>query len=556
MKKTAITILLALSTSGLFAQTAYDALMLSENSYEGTARSAAMGNAFTALGGDLGAVTINPAGSAMASYSQITVTPGITISSTTAEGVSPYENGDLPYFQRKMKSSLPKGSLPNIGASINFNTGRNYGLVNWSLGFIVNKTADYNQDVYANGRNSTTSFIGQMAYEASRLGFYPDELGGENAYDSGINWKYVTGFKSAMFDPFNDIYVAATEMVYDDNTCFVAGELDQTYGRRTRGDKYEYIINAGFNISDFVYFGMNLGINSISYSYDEYFKEEAVNSEDFLVEYKDDQGNIISSSYFNRMKYRSGYSFSGTGCFAKFGVIVNPFKGFRVGAAFQTPTRMNISESWEDEGQTDFTGRDGKSWSSLSPIGENNWIFTSPLKANFGVAYTIGQLGTVSADYELSNYGNLKYRSSLYTDRSTLEAINEDMKESYGTAHSLRAGVEFKPIPSVAVRAGYNMNTSAQKAIWDNYYEEYVKVRRDITHKASFGIGFSSKGSFFADAALTRTFIPREYFMPYADYVFTADANGEYIVDPNYYAPEILIRSALWKVVLTLGFRF
>ena len=93
MKKTAITILLALSTSGLFAQTAYDALMLSENSYEGTARSAAMGNAFTALGGDLGAVTINPAGSAMASYSQITVTPGITISSTTAEGVSPYENG-------------------------------------------------------------------------------------------------------------------------------------------------------------------------------------------------------------------------------------------------------------------------------------------------------------------------------------------------------------------------------------------------------------------------------------------------------------------------------
>ena len=130
------------------------------------------------------------------------------------------------------------------------------------------------------------------------------------------------------------------------------------------------------------------------------------------------------------------------------------------------------------------------------------------------------------------------------------------MKESYGTAHSLRAGVEFKPIPSVAVRAGYNMNTSAQKAIWDNYYEEYVKVRRDITHKASFGIGFSSKGSFFADAALTRTFIPREYFMPYADYVFTADANGEYIVDPNYYAPEIMIRSALWKVVLTLGFRF
>lgn len=556
MKKTAITILLALCTSGLFAQTAYDALMLSENSYEGTARSVAMGNAFTALGGDLGAVTINPAGSAMASYSQITVTPGITISSTTAEGVSPYENGDLPYFQRRMKSSLTKGSLPNIGFSINFDTGRSYGLVNWSLGFIANKTADYNQDVYANGRNSTTSFIGQMAYEASRLGYYPEELGGENAYNSGIPWKYVTGFQSAMFDPFNDIYVAASEKVYDDNTCFVAGELDQTYGRRTKGDKYEYIVNAGFNISDFVYFGMNLGINSISYSYEEYFKEEAVNSEDFLVEFKDDQGNIVSSSYFNRMKYKSGYSLSGTGFFAKFGVIVNPFEGFRIGAALQTPTRMNISESWEDEGQTDFTGPDGKNWSALSPYGENSWIFTSPLKANIGAAYTFGQFGTASADYELSNYGNLKYRNSLYTDRNDLEAINEDMRNSYGISHNLRVGVEVKPIPALAIRAGYNMKTSAQKAIWDSYFEEYVKVRPDFTHKASFGIGYSSNGSFFADAALTRTFIPREYFMPYDDYVFTADTNGDYMVDPNYYAPEILIKSALWKVVFTFGFRF
>ena len=129
MKKTAITFLLALCTFSLFGQTAYDALMLSENSYEGTARSVAMGNAFTALGGDLGAVTINPAGSAMAPYSQITITPGISIATATAGGVSPYENGDLPYFQRTMRSSLTKMNLPNIGFTANFKTGRNYVLV-------------------------------------------------------------------------------------------------------------------------------------------------------------------------------------------------------------------------------------------------------------------------------------------------------------------------------------------------------------------------------------------------------------------------------------------
>ena len=107
MRKTAITILLSLASAAVsYAQTAYDALMFSENNYEGTARSVAMGNAFTALGGDLGAVTINPAGSAVANYSQFTITPSLTFTSNTAQGVSPYSDGSLPYFQKAMRSRM------------------------------------------------------------------------------------------------------------------------------------------------------------------------------------------------------------------------------------------------------------------------------------------------------------------------------------------------------------------------------------------------------------------------------------------------------------------
>lgn len=90
MKKTALIILLTAMTAFTgFSQSAYDAWRFSQNEYEGTARSAAMGNAFTALGGDLGAITINPAGSAVAGYSQFTITPSITISSATSEGALP-----------------------------------------------------------------------------------------------------------------------------------------------------------------------------------------------------------------------------------------------------------------------------------------------------------------------------------------------------------------------------------------------------------------------------------------------------------------------------------
>ena len=100
MRKTVITILMAFAAISGYAQSAYSAKMLSENDYEGTARTAAMGNAFTALGGDLGAVSINPAATAVAKYSQLTITPELSISSSTASGVSPFNDGNLPYFQR------------------------------------------------------------------------------------------------------------------------------------------------------------------------------------------------------------------------------------------------------------------------------------------------------------------------------------------------------------------------------------------------------------------------------------------------------------------------
>ena len=225
-----------------YSQTAYSAMMLSENDYEGTARTAAMGNAFTALGGDLGAVSINPAATAVTKYSQVTITPGLSIISSTASGVSPFEDGSLPYFEKTMKSNRTRFNLPNAGFSINFNTGRKTGVKSFSAAFVVNKTATYNQNVYASGTNSTTSFMGQMAYEASVNGYPSSALGAENAFDT-MPWKSVIGYKTGMIDPYGDIYVAGTEKVYDDKTAFMAGTVNQAYGRNISGSKYDYLLN-------------------------------------------------------------------------------------------------------------------------------------------------------------------------------------------------------------------------------------------------------------------------------------------------------------------------
>lgn len=316
MRKTAITVMLAFAAITGYAQSAYDGLLFSEDNYEGTARSVAMGNAFTALGGDLGSITLNPAGSAVAGYSQFTITPGMTFSASTAQGVSPFDDGTLPYFENKMASRTSSFSIPNMGLTLNWDSGRTSGLKNVTFGFIANKSADFSQDVYAKGLNSTTTFMGAMAVEAN--GYLASDLNSSGAYDY-YPWSTVMGYQSGMISTFggnDDEYVGASELVFDNGDIVLGGDIEQKYGRRVTGGKHDYLFNLGGNISDFLYIGANIGITSLDYGYDEYFKEEAVDPADFEIAL--DNGEYM---YFSQMKYSYWYSAEASGIYAKIGAI-------------------------------------------------------------------------------------------------------------------------------------------------------------------------------------------------------------------------------------------
>lgn len=542
MKKTVISIFLGLSAICGYAQTAYDALLFSENNYEGTARTMAMGNAFTALGGDLGSIGINPAGSAVAGYSQITLTPSLTFSASTTQGVSPYSDGHLPYFERQMKSRITDFGMPNIGFTVNYDTNRSSGIRNFTFGFVVNKTAGWNEDVYAAGTNSTTSFMGSMAYDATISGLTGTDLGAAAAFDR-MPWKPVVGYQSGMistFGGYDDQFVGASQVIYDNGDVTLGGPLNQSYGRRVDGGKYDYLINMGANISDFIYIGANLGISSLDYTYNEYFKETAVDPSDFEIALSG--GETI---YFDEMRYKYAYSASGTGYYGKIGVIVTPGGGFRIGAAIQTPTINTITEEWQQSGETSYT--DGKyDASSSSPYGRGSYRMVSPSRVNLGIAYALGQLGVISADYEVSDYSQMRYKSSDY-DRDYFESVNEEIMENFRASHMLRLGLEAKPLPELAVRAGYSMATSPERC-----FECSSDIPAIRNQNVSFGLGYSSKNSFFADFAVRRTFLQDEYFMPYADYMYDADG----YLNENAYAPEILNERSLWKVLVTFGWRF
>lgn len=543
MRKTALIIIMTLAAVCGYAQTAYDALLFSENNYEGTARTMAMGNAFTALGGDLGSVGLNPAGSAVASYSQVTITPSLTISTSTTQGVSPYNNSTaLPYFENKMRSSDTTPSMANLGFTLSFDTHRTSGVKNIVIGYVMNKSAGWNEDVYASGINSSTSFMGAMAYEATIDGLLGADLGAENAYDF-MPWKPVVGYQSGMistFGGYDDQYVGASEVIYDNGEVAIGGPLDQSYTRNAKGGKDDHLLNLAANISDFIYIGANIGFSSIDYGYDEYFREEAVDPSDFQIDM--DNGDRM---YFNDMKYRYAYNATGTGYYGKFGVIVTPGYGFRIGAAIQTPTLNSITEKWYMAGETTYTDSRYNA-SAESPRGESTYRVVSPFRANFGLAYAFGNLGVISADYEVCDYGTMKYKTNGY-DRDYFEEVNRDIEERFGLSHILRAGLEVKPISSLAIRAGYRIATSSEHY---NYWEEELPV--SLTQNVSFGLGYDSGKSFFSDLAVRKTILPDEYFMPYSDYMYDEDG---YVIE-NAFAPEILNQRSLWKVLLTFGWRF
>ena len=218
----------------------------------------------------------------------------------------------------------------------------------------------------------------------------------------------------------------------------------------------------------------------------------------------------------------------------------------------QTPVSTTINETWSESASTTFTDSEFN-MSAETPVGEYSYRLISPLRANFGVAYTFGKYGLVSVDYEMCDYSTMKFKETGMQS-GEFDAQNSDIKDFMGTSHMLRAGIEIKPVESFAIRAGYGLTTSPKKDMDEYGNIVYVSKLADktMTNKWSFGLGYSSKGSFYADAACSFTRYGNEYIIPYDDYIFNDDGT----VPVEAWTPEIQNIRSLWNVMLTLGFRF
>ncbi len=553
------------------AQNMYDAITFSRNEYLGTARTMALGGAVTAIGGDLGTVGINPAGSAVANYGQLTITPGIALSSVSS-AYSP--QGDLAYgaFDRTSRSRM---SLPNLGVSLVMNTGRRSGVKSFTFAVVSNQTAQYNYSASGYGANSKTSKMAEFAAAAS--GISEDVLANYNSFDqSSVSWDVLTAYQGGMFGSYGSgsRYVGVTEAISPDGSYhYVPGALQQCSSISKTGHKNDLVFNFGFNVSDKLFFGFNLGTPVAEYRYTEAFYETAIDLDSFPISFIGSDG-VERITAFRNGTYLYNYTADIDGIYAKFGFIATPLEGLRFGAAIQTPTAYTISEKWQYGTSTIF--KDGQfNDSATSPRGEYTYCLQSPYVADFGVAYTFGSRGFVSVDYELTDYSVMRF-SELYPDdfyNDTYYDLNETNRNFAGVSHALRVGGELRLSPEFSLRAGASVLTSPERH-WTNNVGEDVTANDylndfnsyngslktlvsssyydDRTSSFSLGFGYSSPGSFFADLAVKCTKFPETTFSPYYDYD-NYNAAGLLM---NVQSPRILNRPTLWNAALTLGWRF
>ena len=576
MKRTIFTALLSLTAIAAGAQTMYDGLNYSQNNYYGTARSIGMGNAMTAVGGDLGSIGINPAGSAVAGYSQFTITPNLTISSMNAS-YSAYPVGGADRFTNEQNKRLTRFSMPNIGLTFNWKTGNGSGLKAITYGLVVNGTNNFTGKMLAGGRNDKTSYQSAMAVAAD--GYDMDFLNGFSIdkdgkrVDRGWDYPYYYGddFQNdpnrGKFAPWNVIanaqagsianygdtddpsyywrYIAATEgnsntgekdangnYIYD---IFLAGPLNQAYSRNITGSKYDVLFNVGFNFGDTFFVGANLGVTSLNYNYDECYKEAAENPSAFEIDFGD-KGKTCFSDYRTRYSYTA----DGSGVFGKIGFLWRPVDGLRVGAAVQTPTIMEINERWIQDVNLNYTDASFNG-SAKTPEGDYSYRLRSPYRLNAGAAFTFAGMALLSADYEMTDYSTMKFMSKNggWND-DTYGKLNDEIRNRMGVSHMVRVGAEFKPLPEIAVRAGYNFTTTPEYV-----YEGNSKTKlNDRINAFSVGLGYSSNGSFFADIAARMTMLADEYISPYADYL------------SDLASPMILNKRDIYNVTATIGWRF
>ena len=471
--------------AGEFAQ-------LSQTQPFGTARSMALGGAFASLGADLASMSVNPAGLGMYQRNEIVLTPMMTFQSSDTAGTNPFG-----------KNGKNRFAMANFGAALN--TYQSSGtLTSLTIGIGLNRIADFNSRYsykfdtpYPNGGGQAPSIADVFGRQLGQAGIFPNN-NGELGYDynNPYFWPAILGYNGYMISSFTD--AAGSYYVPDciGSNASILHYMDVV----NSGSINEFALSFGANFNNIVYLGATIGIQSVHKSTGIYYGED----------YRYDNGpaaNSAGDQLISQLDYADLYQHSvldGSGANLKIGVIVRPSEALRIGVAFHTPTYYSLERSYygtinsqlynNDTGDTEINS-DGTPYQD--DMGSDSWCFTSPARLMLGISYTFGNFGLISIDYERDWYNGIRVKNTPDGFDIYPEDYKAEFKHGFQGTNTLRAGIEIKPLPVVALRVGGGFTGSMFKNRND-YYDMPLAYR---TSYVAAGIGFNLSRSISLDMA-------------------------------------------------------
>lgn len=490
MKQVSLLLLATIFSCGVVkAQGEMDAYKFSKNDLTGTARSVSMGGAFGALGGDISGVSINPAGIGIYKNSEIVTTLNFQNTKTQTElntGKIDDSKFKFTFDNLAFVSVFPLNS--DVAPSLN-------------VGFSYNRLKNFDRKYSMRGNNQVGSIADYMAQRAtnSNVNNPKDLWVGGNDYnpfhDSGYDWNAIFGYSSYLIglkDGTNSEY--ERQQVLNNKT------INNDMFVYERGAINSYDFNIGTTFSDIISWGMTLSLTDISY------KMSSRYTEDFF-----DANNVNGGfDFFNELQTE------GTGVQVSTGIIVKPINEIRLGVSYHSPTWYNMTDTYEAYMNYDFskylpTTEPDTKGSIFTDLNYQDYELRTPDKWTFSLAGVIGQTAIISADYELTNYKNMK----MFRDGGG--KLNDDpnpyIKEDFRMASTLRVGAEVRVTPQFSVRAGYSWVQTPLVAEFKDNKTEVMTVGTTSnyvldgdTNYFTYGLGYRFTKSFYTDVAfLMRT---------------------------------------------------
>lgn len=479
MKKYFLSLALVFGISISKAQDISDALRYSIDQTNGTARFSAMSGAFGALGGDMSAISTNPAGSVVFANNQV----AFTLSNY-------FLKNNSNYFGSTSSESKNSLDLNQAGGVFVFeNNDKSSDWKKFALAANYEKTNNYNNNVYSVGINNTSigEYFKQYANQDGGISvnslIIPSNSSLSDLY-SNYNFadqQALLGYQAYMFDVTSD---------YDDNTkrtyeSLVApgGSYFQENSIMSTGYNGKISFNGSAQYLDKLSIGINLNAHFSDYvRHSEFFESNANNNT---------TTDLVKRVYFNNNlhTYGNGFSF-------QVGTIYKVSPEFRLGVTYESSTWMKLN----DEFSQNLTAVSGSTNGELAAdvadpkitVIYDPYTLKTPDKWTFSGAYVFGKEGLISFDYSTKNYGSISFKPE-----KDFKGLNSNIPKILTRSNEFRVGAEHK-IKQWSIRGGYHFEGSP-------YADK--KLMGDLKgYSGGFGYNFGATKLDFAFSSSKRSY--------------------------------------------------